>query len=298
MKIIANRKKTMLLSLMVILVGAAFIIVNAVNGRGAFNYDVEFSGGTSMQIDIGQEFDNGDIIQIITDTTGQASPQVQRILGTTQVAIKILSVDQETRVALMDAISEKYGLDDTSFLSTADVSATISSEMQKTAVMAIAMACAAMLIYVSLRFRDLKTGGSAILALVHDVLIVVAFYGILRIPLNYSFIAVVLTILGYSINATIIVFDRMRENKRLNSRQSYEELIDKSINQTLRRSIFTSLTTLLTITCVYILGVPSIKTFSLPIIIGIVAGTYSSVFLAGSFWYILSGGQKRQSTEI
>jgi len=287
MKIIENRKKYIALSLVIMLAGACVMIFNAVSGNGAFNYDVEFSGGTSVQMEIGQDFDNDEIQEIITQITGQSSPQVQKVLGTTQVTFKISSVDQETRIELVDAIQKKYELDENAVLNMSDISATISQEMQRAAVLAVVIACAVMLVYISARFRDVKTGGSAILALIHDVIMVIIFYGVFRIPLNYSFIAVVLTILGYSINATIVIFDRIRENKILKN-QTNAELVDKSVNQTLRRSLFTSFTTFLTITCVYIWGVPSIKNFSLPIMIGIIAGTYSSVFLSGTFWYMMT----------
>ena len=144
-----------------------------------------------------------------------------------------------------------------------------------------------MLVYISIRFRDLRAGGSAILALIHDVLGVLAAYAVFRIPVNNTFIAVLLTILGYSINSTIVIFDRIRENKENYSPAEAAEKIDKSISQTLSRSINTSLTTLFTVGAIYVLGVPSIKEFALPMMVGIIAGAYSSICISGSVWYTL-----------
>ncbi len=288
MKIIDNRMKYFYISAAIIGLGIIFMIVNAVMGKGPFNYDVDFIGGTSIQMDIGKDFNNTDIIATINEVTGQTSPQVQKVLGSNKVSIKMKSVDQETRMSLVNKLIENYGLNQDAVLEVSDVSATISSEMQSKALLALLVACIAMLIYVSFRFKDLSMGASAILALVHDALVVLSAYSILRIQMNYAFIAAILTIVGYSINSTIVIFDRVRENRALLKRATRMELIDKSVNQTLRRSVYTSLTTLLTLLFLYVLGVPSIKVFTLPIIIGIVCGTYSSVFLAGSFWYIFT----------
>ncbi len=291
--IIAKRKAYFTVSIAIIGIGIAAMAFFAFNGNGMFNYDVDFVGGTSIQIDIGKEFSNSDIISVINEVAGQQSPQVQKVLGSNKVTIKMKSVDQETRMALVAKLLEKYELTESALLNVSDVSATISSEMQSSALLALLVACLAMLVYVSLRFRDIAMGASAIFALVHDALVVLAAYALLRIQMNYAFIAAILTIVGYSINSTIVIFDRIRENRVSLKRVTQEELIDKSVSQTLRRSLYTSLTTLLTLIFLYVLGVPSIKVFTLPIIIGIVCGTYSSVFLAGSFWFSLS--KKKES---
>lgn len=168
-----------------------------------------------------------------------------------------------------------------------DISGTVSKEMQQAAVKATALAAAAMLLYISVRFRDIRAGSSAILALLHDVLVVLAAYAVFRIPVNHGFIAVLLTILGYSVNSTIVIFDRIRENKDAFRSDEIAERIDKSVAQTLSRSINTSLTTLFTIGAIYLIGVPSIKEFALPMMIGIIAGAYSSICISGSIWYTL-----------
>jgi len=288
LKIIENRKKFFLISACVILLGVAVILINRFAGRGFFNLDVEFSGGLSMNVDIGQDFNNDDIAAIITEIVpGETAPQIQKIGGANQVAIKIRQVDDATIKALITAISEAYDIGESVF-EISDISATVSKEMQINAIKAVAIACVLMLIYISVRFRGLTTGGAAILTVLHDALFTVACYGVLRIPINNSFIAVILTILGYAINNNIVVLDRVRENKKLLRREALGDIIDKSVNQSLRRCLFTTITTLLTITVLFIIGVPSIKEFSLPIILGLLCGTYSSVCFSGSLLYCLS----------
>lgn len=285
MKIVENRIKFFAVSLLIIAAGIITMIVNASAGKGIFNFGIEFTGGTSMSVEIGEEFSNDDITQIIEDVTGQKSPQVQKIIGTNSVSIKMQSIDGDTRTKLSESITQKY--QNAVIDSIVDVSATVSSEMQMTAIKAVLIACVCMLIYISIRFKDVRAGGSAIIALAHDVLIVMTCYAILRIPVDNAFIAVLLTILGYSINSTIVIFDRIRENTPKFRKSQTAEKINKSISQTLGRSINTTLTTLFTIGAIYILGVQSIKDFSLPMIVGIVAGAYSSIFISGSVWYVL-----------
>jgi SecD/SecF fusion protein len=292
LNIIGNRFRFLIISACLLGLGLVFMLLNGLSGRGAFNFDVEFSGGTSFTVDIGQDFENVDIESIVSEVTGQNSPQVQRIVGTDQVMLKIRSIDSATRTALITGLSEKYGITEDAF-SYSDISATVSADMQQAAILAVLVACLCMLVYVSWRFKDIRMGGSAILCLLHDALIVIGAYAILRIPLNYSFIAVVLTILGYSINATIIIFDRIRENRVRMRKATATELVDVSVSQTLRRSIYTSLTTLLAVLALYVLGVASIKDFTLPIIIGLLVGGFSSVCLAGSLWFMMGKGRKQ-----
>lgn len=283
MKIIENRKIFFAVSVVLICIGFAAMVFNANAGRGALNWDVEFTGGTSMELDMGAEFENDTLEDIVREVTGQTSPQIQQVIGTNSVGIKLQSIDSEMRVALMDAVTKEYP--DAELTEANDISGTVSGEMQQAAIKATLIACVAMLLYISLRFKDFRAGGSAIIALIHDVLIVLAAYAVLRIPVNQSFIAVLLTILGYSVNSTIVIFDRIRENKSAFQTGHAAEKINKSVSQTLARSINTSLTTLFTIGAIYILGVQSIKEFSLPLIVGIVAGAYSSICISGSVWY-------------
>ena len=288
MNIVKNRFKFFAISVILIICGIAAMAFNQEKGNGIFNFDIEFTGGTEMTVHMG-DVPNDEIVQVVKDVTGQSNPQVQKLIGTENVTIKTQSMDSETRTELSKALKEKFSLTDDAILSVQDISGTISGEMQKTAAVAVIIACVAMLIYITIRFMDLKMGVSSILALVHDVLIMLAFYAIFRIPVNNSFIAALLTVLGYSINATIVIFDRVRENKKLMGRSSTEEIINTSLYQTMRRSIYTSLTTLFAIGAVYVFGVQSVKEFALPMMVGIISGAYSSIFLSGSIWYTLTG---------
>lgn len=285
MKIVENRKKFFAASLIVIIIGFAAMIFNAQAGRGVFQYDVEFTGGTSFDLDLGQDYEQEDLQKIITDVTGKDSPQVQQVIGTNEVTVKIQSIDSATRETLTNAILEAYP--NAVMGEVNDVSGTVSHEMQTAAIKATLIAAVAMLLYISLRFHDFRAGGSAIIALLHDVLIVLTAYAVFRIPVNNTFIVVLLTILGYSINATIVIFDRIRENKSAFHANQTAEKINKSISQTLARSINTSLTTFFTVGAIYVLGVPALKEFALPMMIGILAGAYSSVCISGSIWYVL-----------
>lgn len=271
--------------MVIILIGCVTMTVNQKAGKGALNWDVEFTGGTSMEIDLGEIYEAEELEAIIAEVTEQAVPQIQQVIGTNAVEIKLQHIDGLTRTKLMNALREKYPSAELKEVN--DISGTISSEMQQAAIKATAIAGMAMLLYISIRFRDLKAGGSAIIALIHDVLVVLAAYAVFRIPVNNTFIAVLLTILGYSINSTIVIFDRVRENKEKYSPAEAAEKIDKSISQTLARSINTSLTTLFTVGAIYVLGVPSIKEFALPMMVGIIAGAYSSICISGSVWYTL-----------
>jgi len=290
--VIEWRQRYLLISGIVLALGLVSMFFNLSQGRGLFNLDVEFSGGTSFQVDIGQPFENADITALVYSVTGQPSPHVTAILGEDQVMIRMHSIDSEIRGELMDAISERYGLTREAF-TYSDVSPTVSADMQRAAVWAVLIACVLMLVYITFRFKDFRMGTSTVMVLLHDAFMTLAVFAILRIPLSYSFIAVLLTIMGYSINATIVIFDRLRENRGRMPRATNTELVNESTSQTLRRSVLTSATTLLMVISLYILGVASIRDFALPIIFGLIFGTYSSVFLSGSFWFMLSGGDAR-----
>ncbi|KXL52647.1 protein-export membrane protein SecF [Anaerotignum neopropionicum] len=285
MKIIENRKRFFALSLILIMIGFAAMFYQASKGNGMLNWDVEFTGGTAMGIDMGEAFEHEKLKQIIFDVTGQNSPQIQDIIGTNEVAVKLQSIDSQTRADLGEALKAEFP--SSVVKESEDVSGTVSSEMQKAAMKATLLACVAMLIYISIRFKDIRAGGSAIIALVHDVLIVIAAYAIFRIPVNNAFIAVILTVLGYSVNATIVIFDRIRENHDRFSPRETAEKINKSITQTLARSINTSVTTFFTVGAIYVIGVQSIKEFALPMMVGIIVGAYSSICISGSVWYTL-----------
>ncbi|MCL2014635.1 MAG: protein translocase subunit SecD [Defluviitaleaceae bacterium] len=288
LRVIENRNRYFAISAAVLTLGVVSMIFHFSQGNNFFNLDVEFAGGTSFQIEIGQPFNNADMTALIYEITGQPSPQVQSIGGDTQALIRMHSIDADMRVALIAAISERYSITAEAF-TYSDVSPTVSADMQRAAVFAVGLACLLMLIYITYRFNDLRMGASTVITLLHDAFMTMAIFAILRIPLNYAFIAVLLTIMGYSINATIVIFDRLRENRN-RLRVDNVNLVDISITQTLRRSILTSASTLLMVLALFILGVPSIRDFALPIMIGLVFGTYSSIFISGSVWYTLTGG--------
>lgn len=288
MQIVEKRVIYIAISVVLILAGIVGMIVNAGMGNGAFSTDVEFSGGTSIEVSIGKEFENNDITNIVKETTGENNPQVQKVGDGHSVTIKTKSLSTEVRSKLQTALSEKYDLKPENF-SIQDVSATISSEMVRTSILSVVVACVFMLIYVSIRFKDFSMGASAILALCHDALIVVGSYAVLRIPLSNSFIAAILTVLGYSINATIVIFDRIRENKASMKRgDDLEELVDLSITQTLTRTIYSNVTTFIMVFMIFIMGVTSIKEFTLPLMVGLVCGAYSSVCITGAVWFVLT----------
>jgi len=291
---IEHRNWFFLFSLAVIVLGLIYMVVNSATGRGLFEYDVEFTGGTSFQVDMGKPFNNNDVAALVTQVTGVTDPQIQKLSDNTNanmVEIKVKELDQDTRAKLIDQFSSTFGVDKQS-ITYSDFSPTVSSEMQKTAILALVVSCVLMLIYISFRFRNVRMGGAAIASLLHDAIIVVVAYGVLRIPLSYSFIAVVLTVIGYSINATIVIFDRIRENRPNMKKQPVAELIDHSVTQTMRRSVYTTTTVFIALLCLYILGVVTIKQFSLPLLIGVVFGGYSSVCLSSSFWYVFLFGPK------
>lgn len=251
---------------------------------GGFVLDIDFAGGTEIVVDFGKTVEKAEIEQLFNDTLGFKASAVQKsITNENQMTIKSQTLTTEQSESLWNAIKAKYTLEDGQRLSVDTVSPTIGKELTQTAVVACVIAVILMLIYITIRFEFLS-GMAAIIALIHDVAIIVSAYMIFRMPLNVAFIAAVLTIIGYSINDTIVVFDRIRENIKFARKETYAEIANKSVNQTITRSINTSLTTLVTIVLLYFLGVDSIKDFSLALIIGLLAGTYSSIFIAAPTW--------------
>ncbi|MCL2498801.1 MAG: protein translocase subunit SecD [Defluviitaleaceae bacterium] len=287
-KIVERRKWYFAFSAGVLAVGLAFMFIHSARGNGWFNLDVEFSGGTQFIVDMegGNSFENAEIEDIVRRVTGVSAPQVQPILNTNQVMVRIPQTTPAVRAELINQISGMYKISQEAF-TYSDVSAAVSAEMQRSAFLAIGVASLAMLIYISIRFRDIRTGSSAVLAQLHDALVVMCVYAILRIPLNYAFIAVMLTTLGYSINATIIVFDRVRENRGRMPKAGQRLLINTSVTQTLRRTLFSTVSTFLAVGALYVIGVASIRDFTLPIIVGLLFGAYSSVLLSGSTWFMM-----------
>lgn len=291
--VVAKRKIFFSISGLLIATGIAFMVVNGTNGKGIFNFDLEFSGGTSANITFNEEYSleevESKIIPLIKEATGSKTVQQQQVKGNNTIVFKTQMLDTEQRAALNAVLEDKFGIDttDSDKVSYENISATVSSEMRRDAIIAIIVATVCMLIYIAIRFRDMKFATSAILALVHDVLFVLGYYAISRTSVGNTFIACILTIVGYSINATIVIFDRIRENMKVMQKESLAEVVNASITSTLSRSINTSLTTFIMVLILFILGVSSIREFAAPIMVGIVVGAYSSVCISGALWFTM-----------
>ena len=290
---VSKRKIFISISALVIATGIAFATINGVKGNGSFNLDLEFSGGTSTTVNFDKEYTldevEKEIIPEIKKATGLSTVQQQAVKGTNQVIFKTKWLTEKQQNSFYSLLKDKYNVDVTNpdKLSSEKISATISSEMRRDAIIAVIVATICMLIYIWIRFRDVKFATSAIIALIHDVLIVITFYIISRIPVGNTFIACMLTIVGYSINATIVIFDRIRENMKIMTKSTLSEVVNSSITSTLSRSINTSLTTFIMVLMLYILGVSSIREFAAPIMVGILAGGYSSVCITGALWFMM-----------
>lgn len=292
MRFMALRHVFFTISVAVILAGFVGMGVNAANGKGALNLSLEFVGGTSTTVDLGKDYSlseiDKEIVPYFEEITGDSNVQVQKVEGSNQVVFKTRVLDLEERDELNASLEENLGVD-TSTVSSTNISSTISGEMTKDAVVAVIIATICMLIYIWFRFSDLRFATTAIMALIHDVLVILTCYALLRLSVGSTFIAVMLTIIGYSINATIVIFDRVRENMkavRTLDKAALTEVADKSVTQTLSRSLNTSLTTFVMVLLLYILGVSSIRDFALPLMVGIVSGTYSSICIATELWFV------------
>lgn len=258
-----------------------------------FNFDIDFLGGTTMEFELYQEVDR-DVIENVEDifqqVTGEEASSVTKAGDDgTQVSIKCLELDSETRDAVFQAVAEAYDLPEGDTPIKSDyVSASVGSDLRASAFKAAGLAALLILIYITIRF-EIRSGLAAVVALVHDILVMLSVYVIFQIPFNMNFIAAALTILGYSINATIVVFDRVRENNKVDTVDGFSHVVDRSIWQTMTRSINTTLTTLFSIVLLLILGVSSIRNFAIPLTVGIISGCYSSVCISGPLWNKLRG---------
>ncbi|MBR0085249.1 MAG: protein translocase subunit SecD [Lachnospiraceae bacterium] len=279
------------ISAVLIVIGVITMAVNSGGGKGALNWGLDFTGGTSMTMTFEEHLDvtsaeGQELRAIVEKQAGTSDVQLQNVTGTNEIVIKTPALESDARESLKKAIKENYKIDET--LTTEEsISGVISDEMRSDAVIAVVIATICMLVYIWIRFKDVRFGLSAIIALVHDVLVVIMVYAVLRISVGNTFIACMLTIVGYSINATIVIFDRIRENQKLMRESSLEHIVNTSISQTFTRSIYTSLTTFIMVLVLYIVGVTSIREFALPLMAGIVCGAFSSVCIAGNLWYTM-----------
>lgn len=288
MRIAERFKLWICISLVIIVAGFGMAAVKG------FNLGIDFTGGTMMQINLNKESVPVSEVQELIEEFDLDAEIVHAGMTKEEVIIKTAkSLTNEERVQIFEKFEEKYSLVSEDLRGASQFGPSVGKEIQNKAMMSIVIASIGMLIYISFRFEVIY-GFTAIIALVHDVLILLAVYAMFRIPVNSSFIAAVLTIVGYSINDTIVVFDRVRENVKIMKKSSFEEIANKSLKQTITRSINTSLTTLLVIGSLYFLGVESIKEFALPLMAGVLTGTYSSIFIASPLWAALKTKMKEK----
>ena len=286
MDFLKQRYICIIFSLVVIIGGITYGTITG------YKFDIDFKGGTKIEVDLKQEFENNDISNIVKDSIGKEA-LIQKVSGGENVvAITTDAISEEQADIIVSSLKEKYtNMEEPSIR---NVQPSYGKDLLESALLAVSVAIVIILLYITIRFKTLgfTAAITATLSLLHDALFIIAIYGIFKLPINTSFVAVVLTIIGYSINDTIIIYDRIRENKRKIVKNSDDkEIINKSISQTLTRTVYTSLTTIIVIVVVYIFALLNnqqvLKEFSLPLIIGILVGTYSSVFIASSLWYML-----------
>lgn len=287
MNFLKYRYVALIFSLLIIIGGITYGLISG------FRFDIDFKGGVAIETDLKQEFDNNDISDIVAKITGK-TPLVQKTTGgENRVTITTENISTEVQDQIIAALKEKYtNMEEPS---TRNVTAAYGKDLVTSAILAVSVSIVLILLYICIRFKTLGVTAaiSAILALVHDVAFLIAIYGIFKFPINSVFIAVVLTIVGYSINDTIVIYDRIRENKRkINLSHNLEETINLSLSQTMRRTLFTSITTvsviIIMLILAYINGQQVLMQFSLPLCIGVIVGTYSSVFIASPIWYMMS----------
>lgn len=281
LKIIEHAKIWITLSLIFIVVGLGFMFT-----RG-LNFGIDFKGGTQVVFDFGKEFDKQKADEIVKKYDKDA---ITNTVNSTQYEIKSPNLPSKEVNEIYDQFKKDFKIGDKALVSQNEIGASVGKELTDKAIIAIGIAFVCMLIYIAIRF-EIRFGIAALVALIHDILVTLSFYAIFNITVNSPFIAAILTVVGYSINDTIVIFDRIRENSKIMRRSSPTEIVDKSLTQTMSRSINTTITTLITIVAVNIF-VPTVREFSLPLIIGIATGAYSSIFIASPLWVAL---QKRRN---
>ena len=286
-------KKAICFAISLILIVGGFVMlgVNKASTGEILNYSMEFRGGTSTTVTFNEDMTieelDAEVVPLLEAITGDGYVQTQKVSGTTEVIIKTRTLSVDEREEVSNVLADNFGVEEGN-IESETISATVSSEMKTDAIIAVVIATIFMLIYIWIRFKDIRFATSAVLALVHDVLVVLAFYAVSKTSVGNTFIACMLTIVGYSINATIVIFDRIRENlKEMPKNTDLAEIVNNSITQTLSRSINTSFTTFIMVAVLFVLGVTSIREFALPLMVGIVCGAYSSVCITGALWYVM-----------
>ena len=284
---VGNRRKFYVFSIIILVVALVSFFTKQ------FELDIEFKGGSVIEVELGQAFENNEIEDIVSSVTSVV-PTVQKmgqVEPQTAVSISTVSITQEQQNSIMNGLAEKYNVEDINQKANVrNIQPTFGQEMQSRAVTAVVLSSIAILIYIAIVFRSMSfsAGVTALIASVHDILVMLAVYSLFGIPLNSTFVAALLTIIGYSINDTVVVYDRIRENTMNLRKAKVDELVNTSINQTLRRTLLTGVSVLGALVILFIFGVyfdvETIKQFSLPLIVGVVAGTYSSIFIASNLW--------------
>ena len=277
---ITKKSKTyFIISAVIMVICIAGILINGLN------FGIDFKGGTIIQIDLGQTFETKDISEITDKYDKECKITVAGDDGHEVIINSQVDFSEAKKVELLKDFADKFKIDaDEALLSFSKISATIGEDLQRQSITASIITVICILIYITIRFEFLF-GIASIIALLHDLIVVIGVYAIFKIPVNSPFIAALLTILGYSINNTIVVFDRIRENRRKFGRYDFGDLVDTSVNQTMLRSINTTITTMLAVGALFVFGVESIREFTLPMIVGFISGLYTSVFVAGNFWF-------------
>ncbi|MDW2799613.1 protein translocase subunit SecD [Clostridium boliviensis] len=295
---VSKRKIWFSASLLVIVVGLVWLGLNKSQTGNILNYSMEFKGGTSTNVTFNEDLSldkiSSEVVPVVREVTNDTDVQTQKVAGTNEVIIKTKTLTVQERKALDKAMVDHFSVE-AEKITAESISGAISQEMKRDAIVAVIIATICMLLYIWFRFKDIRFAGSAVLALVHDVLIVLTFYAILKWSVGSTFIACMLTIVGYSINATIVIFDRIRENLKTQSKLELSDIVNLSITQTITRSINTSLTTFVMVFVLFLMGVSSIREFALPLMVGIICGTYSSVCITGSLWYVMTANKNKKS---
>lgn len=299
---VKNSKFCFIVSALIIILGLVFLPINKSKNGQILNFALEFTGGTSTTVTFDEAYDlhkaEEEIAPVIAEATGiqVGTIQIQIVEGTTQIIFKTTELNEQQSVDMEASLRDKFGVTE---ISSQSISSTISGEMKKDAIVAIIISSILMLIYIAIRFSDARFGVSAVMALLHDVMVVFMFYSVAQLSVGNTFIACMLTIVGYSINATIIIFDRIRENIKLMdvAKDGYEHIVNTSIAQTFSRSVYTSLTTFVTVLVLYIMGVASLKEFTFTLMAGIVCGAYSSICITGPLWLVLKNKFKKKEAQ-
>ena len=297
---IGKRKFFFGFALVVIASGFIGMGVYQAKTGSALNFGLDFKGGTSTNVTFNQDMSleqiDAEVKPVVAAVTGDNDIQAAKVQGTNEVIIKTRALSVEERQSLDQALAEKFSVDQEK-ITAESITGTISGEMRRDAVLAVAIALLLMLVYIRFRFSNFRFAASAIMCLCHDVLVLFAFYVLFRWSIGSSFVACMLTLVGYSINDTIVIFDRIRENQKLYPRMDRKELANKSITETFSRSVLTSLTTFVTIFILFLLGVSSIRDFTLPLMVGTVFGTYSSIAIASPLWDLMETRHDKQKAE-